>query len=290
MRIVFLTSFYDCAENTRLAEEAAKLGHEFHIVNTKDLNLKFTDEGLTSPEIEALDPDAIIARSVLVGVKPVTQLLNHFSQKGVKFFDNHLSEVGYSINKINDYGKMALQRIPLPRTFHTSRHESFLDHAESLGYPVIIKPIYTGKGKGIDKIETKEQLAQYVEEMKAAGASAKLRLIQEFIPYKHDLRVMVIGDFVLAMERIPQEGDFRANFSLGGDVKPFEIDDEIKTLAKKAAKAIGLNHAGVDVLITGDGKKYILEANHSPGFEGMEKATGENIARRYLEHALANLK
>jgi len=289
MKIVFLTSFYDCPENTRLTEEATKLGHEFHIVNTKDLNLHFSESGLTSPEIEAIQPDVIIARSVLVGVKPVTQLLNHLHTKGVKFYDNHMGKTGYSINKISDYGKMALDQIPLPNTFQTSRHEQMAIHAEKLGYPVIIKPIDTGKGIGVDKVDSPEQMKDYVEALRLAGSSAKRRMIQEFIPYIHDLRVMVIGDFITAMERIPQEGDFRANFSLGGSVKPFELTQEIKDLAKKAANAIGLDHAGVDVLITQDGKKYILEANHSPGFEGLEKATGHNIAKIYLEHALANL-
>jgi len=92
------------------------------------------------------------------------------------------------------------------------------------------------------------------------------------------------------MERIPRPGDFRANFSLGGSVELFEPSNETIALAKKALQATGMSVGGVDVLITEDGRQYILEVNHNPGFEGMELATKENIAKIYLEHAIKEAK
>ena len=86
-----------------------------------------------------------------------------------------------------------------------------------------------------------------------------------------------------SMKRIPGEGEFRANFSLGGKVEIFKPDLETRDMALEAMRAVELKVGGVDVLITKDGKKCILEVNHTPGFVGMEEATKENITRKYVE-------
>jgi glutathione synthase/RimK-type ligase-like ATP-grasp enzyme len=92
------------------------------------------------------------------------------------------------------------------------------------------------------------------------------------------------------MRRIPGEGEFRANFSLGGSVELFDLDEAGKKMAMKALKAVGLSIGGVDMLITEDNKRYILEVNHTAGFIGMELATSTNIGKIWVEHAIASAK
>jgi gamma-F420-2:alpha-L-glutamate ligase len=129
-----------------------------------------------------------------------------------------------------------------------------------------------------------------IEGFKEQGKQAKNYILQEYIPYVFDIRALIIGDRVYAMRRIPGEGEFRANFSLGGAVELFDLDREGHELAVKALSAINMSVGGVDILITKDDKRYILEVNHNAGFTGMEKATGENIGRVFLKHAIANAK
>jgi glutathione synthase/RimK-type ligase-like ATP-grasp enzyme len=89
------------------------------------------------------------------------------------------------------------------------------------------------------------------------------------------------------MKRIPRQGDFRANFSLGGTVEPFKVTPEIEELALRATKACGLLMSGVDVLVErNNGKLWILEANRTPGLEGITKAMGNEIADQVLEHMI----
>ena len=151
---------------------------------------------------------------------------------------------------------------------------------------MIVKPIRTGKGKEVEKIEHPTQLTQFIRQAEKNGYPASRYLIQEFVPYEKDLRILIIGEHVYAMRRFPKKGDFRANFSLGGAVELIKLDQETKELAKKALHHIGLSVGGVDILITPEGKRYLLEVNHNPGIEGIESATGENIAKTYLLHAI----
>ena len=155
---------------------------------------------------------------------------------------------------------------------------------------MIVKLTKTGKGAGIYKINDENALEEFISSRTEEGVEPSRYLLQEFIDYKYDLRVLIIGDRVFCMRRIPGEGEFRANFSLGGKVETFDLSKEDEELARRAMKAVDLEIAGVDLLITKDDKRYILEVNHTPGMLGMEEATGENITKIYLEYAIRNVK
>jgi len=147
-----------------------------------------------------------------------------------------------------------------------------------------------GKGVGVYKADDEEGLANLVAEFESNEKNPKNYILQEFIPYVYDIRALIIGNDVFAMRRIPGEGEFRANFSLGGAVEPYELDEEGRKLAINALAAINMSVGGVDILITKDGKRYILEVNHNAGFTGMEKATGKNIGKVFVEHAIAEAR
>jgi RimK family alpha-L-glutamate ligase len=288
MNITLITSLKEGSENSRLIEEAEKLGHNLTIVNPATITVSIQNNELEFPEITATNPDVVILRGVLHAIKKTVAIIDHLRLRGVRIFDNNLSQMQYSINKISDLSKLALRNISLPNNRISPLYEHFPNLAEEIGYPVIIKPINTGKGLGIFKINNKEELDKFILDKKELETPAKNLIIQQFIPYVHDLRILVIGHHTFCMKRIPQEGEFRANYSLGGNVELFNLSESTQETAIDALESIDMSVAGVDILITENGKEYILEVNHSPGFEGMEKATGENIAKIFLEHAITH--
>ncbi len=286
MKIALLSTIGPNFKIDRLVREARVLGHECVPVSIGDTDLQVKNNQLILPGVTDLSADVVILHSVFSSVKNVISLVKHFRKKGIKVFDNNYGQIYYSINKVADLTKLALENFPLPDSFHTRSYDDFPSLCAKIGYPVIIKPIKTGKGRGIEKLEDLAGLSAFIKKAKTEERPAGYFLIQEFIPYEKDLRILIIGEHIYAMRRFPKEGDFRANFSLGGTVELINPDEETKALAMKALHCIGLTIGGVDILITPERKKYILEVNHNPGIEGIESATGENIAKTYLEHAL----
>src|SRR5690606_31539313 len=112
--------------------------------------------------------------------------------------------------------------------------EEYSAACDGLSYPTIVKSIRSGQGTGVFKVDTKEELEKFLSQMQDADKSPKNYILQKFFDYELDLRVLVIGDKMFSMQRIPREGDFRANFSLGGTVKKHELTQEQKELALKA--------------------------------------------------------
>ena len=153
------------------------------------------------------------------------------------------------------------------------------------GLPVILKPIRGTQGRGIHLLRTMNDLRVTVEILRHAEPEL---LMQHFIAEAegNDTRIIVVQDrCVAAMERRAPAGDFRANLHQGGTAIPLELDKATETLAIRAAQAVGLGVAGVDLIKSADGYK-VLEINSSPGLEGIEGVTGIDVAVeivRYLE-------
>ena len=136
----------------------------------------------------------------------------------------------------------------------------YLIEEVGLKFPLVVKPVYGGYGNGVLKLEGMEDLNLLI------GEYSNQFIIQEYIPYRHDLRVFVVGDRVVcAMERIPKN-DWRANCSLGAETKRFYIGGDVEDLVLKCVKKVGAHIVGVDVLIDGEGDPYILEMNITPQF------------------------
>jgi len=290
MNIVLITTRSTLEENLRIAEEAKILGHIFKLVDMKEFEYGITNGKLYIKQFENLYPDIIIMRGVFNSIKSITAYVESLRSKGVKVFDNNFLSHKYSINKIADLIKLAQAGIPVPDSYHLHDFKKYLPTANKLGYPMICKLTRTGKGAGVYKFDNKENLTKFVVDLENREAEPESYLLQEFIPYKYDLRILIIGSDIFCMRRFPKKGDFRANFSLGGSVELFDLDEKGNTLAINAMQAVGIEVAGVDLLITEDNKRYILEVNHTPGMIGMEKATSKNIAGIYLEYAIKNAR
>jgi ribosomal protein S6--L-glutamate ligase len=145
------------------------------------------------------------------------------------------------------------------------------------GAPVVVKLLEGTQGKGVVLAETRKAAESVVEAFRGLNANF---LVQEFIKEAGgaDIRCFVIGDKVVAsMIRQAQEGEFRSNLHRGGSSKLIKITPEERSTAVRSAKIMGLNVAGVDILRSNHGP-VVIEVNSSPGLEGIESATGKDIA------------
>lgn len=288
MKIILLTNFPK-TEVDRIKNEAELQGHQLTVINPHGSHPIIQDSNLIIKGVTDQKADLVIARSILYSIKEIVALLSHLRKTGTKVFDNNLISLNYSINKVTDLMKLAMAGVPIPNTRHNHDFEPFVSLASQLKYPLVIKPTSTGQGVGVTKIENEGELLSFTENAIKKDQSASRFIMQEFIPYIYDLRLLIIGEAVFCMRRIPREGDFRANFSLGGTVELFEPREDTIALAKKALRAVGMTIGGIDILITKDGQ-IVLEVNHNPGFEGMEIATKQNIAKIYFDHVLEAAK
>jgi gamma-F420-2:alpha-L-glutamate ligase len=290
MKIALLTTLTSLLENQRIEEEVRALGHDFKLVDLSGFSFEIKNGEFNSSVTRDLDFDVIILRGVFETLKTIGAIAGSLRERGVRVFDNSLIEQAYSIDKVVDLTKLSLGEVLVPDTFYARTFPEILGYAHSISYPRVFKSVRMGKGAGVYKVDSYGEFVELVSRVQGEGKEAKSFLLQDFIPYKHDLRVLTIGDHFFTMERIPKEGEFRANFSLGGSVATFSLDEEIRALVERARDAVGLSVSGVDVLIAQDGKKYILEVNHTPGMAGMEEATGENVTCIFVEYALKEAK
>lgn len=287
MKIALLTSVPSFIENKRIEKEVCALGHEFQMLNMSDFSFAITGKNTVVNRLQDLNADIVFVRGILKSIKPVSAAISDLRKRGIKIFDNNFLNHRYSIDKVTDILKLALADIPVPDTYYSRDFSKFPAVAEKIGYPVVMKSTRMGKGASVFKAESEKELQKLIQAAESKGHQAKSYLLQQMIPYAYDLRVLIIGDHVYAMRRIPAEGEFRANFSLGGAVELFDLDDQGKQLAKRALESIDMSVGGVDILITEDNRRYILEVNHTAGFAGMEEATGQNIGKQWVEHAIS---
>lgn len=151
-----------------------------------------------------------------------------------------------------------------------------------INFPKVIKAAYGSHGDNVFKVESKKDLRKIITKYPPSSL-----LVQPYLPGGQDLRVIVLGGRAIgAMKRIAQRGQFLTNYSAGGMVKKFELDQTTKELAEKAARAFFLDYVGVDLMKDEKGWWRILEVNRACQFKGFEKATGINLARKVIEYLL----
>jgi len=290
MKIALITTLPELIENKRIEEEVKNFGHEFQLVDLSDFNFLISNSSLVLKKITDLKTDMVIVRGIFISLKAICTLIYDLREKGIKVFDNNFLNHKYSISKTTDMIKLSLAKIPVPDTAFTRNIDDYYTLSEKIGFPLIIKSSRMGKGANIFKINNKEELERIIKDIGLEDKKAQNYLLQEFIPYVHDLRVLIIGDNIFTMKRIPREGDFRANFSRGGSVELFDLDEEGKKLALDALHVVNMTVGGVDILIDKDDNRYVLEVNHIAGFVGMEKATDKNIGKLFVEHTIKEAK
>ena len=289
-KIALVTTLPKLEENERIKEEVEKLGFSFSLIDMSEFGFEIKDGKLIVNATKDIEAEIVIVRGVFLAIKTISVIVNSLRKRGIKIFDNNFLEHRYSIDKVTDLVKLSIANISVPDSYYSRDFNKYYELAKKLNYPFVLKSSRMGKGANVFLIKSEDALKSFIDDAESDGNSAKSYILQKYIDYKFDLRVLVVGERVFTMRRIPKEGEFRANFSLGGDVERFELDEDGKSLAVSAMTAVGMSVGGVDILIDKNDKKYILEVNHTAGFVGMEKATGENIGKIYVEHAIAQAR
>ena len=220
-------------------------------------------------------------------------LAERLEKQGVRLF-NSTRAVLLCDNKILMYQELAGKGIKIPRTFiapktfeelNYSKRDFLNNVIEEIGFPIVVKEAYGSFGEQVYLANDEKSLNDIIDQI-----GYKDFLMQEFIASSkgRDIRINVVGDkAVISMIR-QNDNDFRSNISSGGHGEKYEPNKEYLELAVKAAQALGLDFAGVDVLFGEDGP-IICEVNSNPQFASTLKATGVNLADYIVEYILSNL-
>ncbi len=287
MNIKILSRNSSLYSTRRLVEAAKKRGHHVEVLDPLKCDLiiekKKPSIYYKGKILEAAD--AVIPRIGASITFYGTAVVRQFEMNGV-FSTTGSQSLMRSRDKLRSLQILSRARLGLPKTIFTNYSKDvreLIDHVG--GAPLIIKLLEGTQGLGVVLAETNNAAESVIEAFN--GLQARV-IVQEFIKEAGgaDIRALVVdGQVVGAMKRQGKAGEFRSNLHRGGTASVIELTDEEEAAAIKAAKAMGLGVAGVDMLQSSRGP-LILEVNSSPGLEGIEAATGKDIAKsiiRYIE-------
>jgi ribosomal protein S6--L-glutamate ligase len=283
MKIALLTRNQKLYSHQRLIETAAKRGHEMVPIDYLKCYMNITSK---KPELrfqgEKLEGfDAVIPRIGASHTFYGLAVLRQFEMMGVYPLNESVA-IGRSRDKLRSLQLLARDGVGLPVTAFaqdSKRTDDLLDIVG--GAPVVIKLLEGTQGIGVVLSETHKSAKSVVEAFHGANVAI---LVQEFIKEAEgsDIRAFVVGrSLVAAMERKGAKDDFRSNLHRGGTANMIELTPLEKATALKAARSMGLNVAGVDMLRSSHGP-VVIEVNSSPGLEGIEKATGVDVANKIV--------
>jgi len=286
MKIGILSRRPDLYSTRRLREAAEARGHHVEVVDYLRCYMNITAE---RPAVmlggKELDFDAVIPRIGASNTFYGTAVVRQFEVMGV-FPCNESTAIVRARDKLRSVQLLAREGISLPVTgfAHSTKDVPALVKAVG-GAPLIVKLLEGTQGIGVMLIESDEAARSVIAAFRQVRADI---LVQQFIDVAAgaDYRALVVGgEVIAAMRRQAAEGEFRANLHRGGTAEAVELSDEERDVSVRAAAAVGLVVAGVDFLRTQRGP-LVIEVNASPGLEGIEGATGVDVAGdivRYIE-------
>lgn len=280
LKIGLLASNKALYSNQRILEAGQERGHEMVFLNIKQCYMKID---ATEPEVHYRggkvlnDLDAVITR-----IRPSVTfygcaLARQFESMGI-YTINSSSAITQSRDKLFSLQLLLKNGVSIPTTGFANSPMDTNDLIEMVGgAPLIVKLLEGTQGRGVVLAETKQAAESVINAFKALRANL---LVQEFIKEADgkDLRCFVIdGKVVASIQREAAPGEFRANIHQGGTASIVKITPNERALALKATKTLGLKVAGVDIIRSKKGP-LLLEVNSSPGLQGIESATGKDIA------------
>jgi ribosomal protein S6--L-glutamate ligase len=271
--------------NRRFGEAASERGHRTTLVHPYRVwpALKGGEPTVVGqPNMDTLH--AVLPRQGATIGDSCLALIRHFSLMGLPLV-NDLDAIRLTKNQFLTLQALTAARIPVLETIFVNSPQGLQEALAQLGgYPVVVKQVSGRQGKGITLVDSNAD-----EEIIASRHLDKRKglLVQRFVPLsgRQDIRVMVVGGKSLgAMELRPKQGDFRANFHLSKESRPIDLSPEQEAIALKAAYAVDLEIAGVDLIVDQKGGVSVIEVNYSPGFKGLESATGLDIAGQIVDY------
>jgi ribosomal protein S6--L-glutamate ligase len=285
MKIGILSRSTRLYSTKRLMEAAKARGHEVEVIDTLKCYMDITSKKpmvhYQNREID--DFDAIIPRIGASITFYGTAVIRQFEMMGVCSLNESVA-ISRSRDKLRSLQLLSRKGIGLPITGFAHSTKMTQDLIKLVGgTPLVIKLLEGTQGKGVVLAETDQAAESVIDAFREMDANI---LVQEFIREAKgsDIRCFVIGDEVVAsMIRTAKTGEFRSNLHRGGSAKLIEISKEEKQMAIDATKALGLNVSGVDLLRSARGP-LIMEVNSSPGLNGIETATGKDVAGMIIEY------
>ncbi|MFC4634590.1 30S ribosomal protein S6--L-glutamate ligase [Dokdonia ponticola] len=291
MKLVILSANPNLYSTKRLVEAGEKKGHEMMIVDhTKcDLVIEKKKPGIIYRGTEIKDIDGVIPR---IGASVTffgTAVVRQFEMMKI-FSATESQALVRSRDKLRSLQILSRAGLDLPKTVFSNYSKDVGSVVAKVGgAPLVIKLLEGTQGIGVVLADNKNAAESMLEAFN--GLQARV-IVQEFIKEAGgaDLRVFVVDGVVVgAMKRQGKEGEFRSNLHRGGSANIIKLTDEEENAALKAARVLGLGIAGVDMLQSERGP-LILEVNSSPGLEGIEAATGKDIASQIIKYVERNVE
>ena len=285
MRIAILSRNRNLYSTRRLKEAGENRGHHVDVVNTTHCYMDITSsnpsvryKGVALPKYDAIIP-RIGASVTFYG----TSVVRQFEMMGT-YSINESVAISRSRDKLRSLQLLSRKGIGLPRTGFAKSPDEIRDLLKNVGgAPVVIKLLEGTQGIGVVLADTNKAAESIIEAFMGLNANI---LVQEYIKEAGgaDIRCLVVGGKVVAaMKRQGPEGEFRSNLHRGGTATLVKLSPVERKTAIDAAKTMGLNMCGVDILRSASGP-VVMEVNSSPGLEGIENATGKDVAGMIFEY------
>ena len=291
MKIGILSTNPRIYSTNRLVQAGRDAGHEMRVINHKRcyMSIATTNQSVHYKGESLDDLDAVIPRIGASVTFYGTAVLRQFEMMGVYPLNESVA-ISRSRDKLRSMQLLARKGIGLPVTGFAREPDDISDLIDMVGgAPLVVKLLQGTQGMGVVLAETRQAAKSVIQAF--YGLEANI-LVQEFIREAGgaDIRCFVVGDKIVgAMKRQAAAGEFRSNLHRGGTASLEKITPQERSVAKQAARALGLNVAGVDILRSNHGP-VIMEVNSSPGLEGIEAATGKDIAGAIIQFIEANAK
>lgn len=284
MKIALLSRNPKLYSTRRLVEAAQSRGHEVRVLDVLRCYMNITSQ---RPSIHyrgesLVGFDAVIPRIGASVTFYGAAVLRQFEMMGVMPLNESVA-ISRSRDKLRSLQLLARDGIGLPVTGFAHKPDDIQDLMQMVGgAPSVIKLLEGTQGIGVVLAETRKAAESVIEAF--MGLKANI-LVQEFIKEAGgaDIRCLVVGGKVVAaMKRQGKEGEFRSNLHRGGTAVLVKLTPEERSTAVRASKIMGLNVCGVDILRSNHGP-VVMEVNSSPGLEGIENATGKDVAAMIIE-------
>ncbi|NND15448.1 MAG: 30S ribosomal protein S6--L-glutamate ligase [Eudoraea sp.] len=276
----------------RIAEAAEKAGHAVDVIDHTKCSVKL---GSGKPQIYFRDEnitklyDAVIPRIGAKVTRHGAAIVKQFEMNGIFSAARSLG-ITRARNKVRTLQIMARKHIPIPETLFSVNPDNIEEQIKILGgTPVIIKLQEGTQGLGVILAETKKSAKSIIDTFYKMNTSI---LIQKYIEESNgeDIRIFVVGNKIVAsMKRSSALGEFRSNVHRGGNTQAIEPTPKEQFIALNAVKYLGLGVAGVDIIRSDQGP-LLIEVNASPGLQGIEGATGVDIAKEIIKFVEKNAK
>ncbi len=289
MKIAILSQDPALYSTRRLREAGEAQGHDMRVINYLRCYMNITSHrpSVVCNGKPLEDFDAIIPRIGASRTFYGTAVVRQFEVMGV-FPTNESQAISRSRDKLRCLQILAREGVGLPVTGFAHATQDIDGLIETVGgAPLVIKLLEGTQGIGVVLAETYQAAKSVIEAFRGLDANI---LVQEYIKEAQgaDLRCFVIGGKVIAaMKRQGAEGEFRSNLHRGGKATKIKLTPEERSTAIRAAKAMGLRVAGVDLLRSNHGP-VVMEVNSSPGLEGIEKVTEIDVAGKIIEYIAKN--